>query len=137
MLLPDNVNRSPRHGGRCQRVYDARGQGDAASVHTGERRVSTTTRSGDYSFPLIEVRQYTVTAEAPGFKAQEQRGVKIGGGQMVDNMKVINLPINGRNIVTLAATVPGVGDGNRQGLQFGGESGGFVGGNSPNHPNFG
>ena len=36
-------------------------------------------------------------------------------GQVVDNQRVTELPINGRNIVTLAATVPGVGYGNRQG----------------------
>ncbi|MDQ6665835.1 MAG: TonB-dependent receptor [Acidobacteriota bacterium] len=132
-------------------------------VETGERRVGTSTSTGDYSFPLIERGQYTVTVDAPGFKPEQKTGVgvayqqkarvdftlSVGGtsdsievtaqgvemktddavvGQVIDNQRVTELPINGRNIVTLAATVPGVGYGNRQGLQYNGESGGFVGG---------
>ncbi len=132
-------------------------------VETGERRIGSTTSSGDFSFPLIERGNYTVTVEASGFKPEQKTGVEVAYqqkarvdfvvsvsgtnsvievtaqgvemktddavvGQVIDNQRVTELPINGRNIVTLAATVPGVGYGNRQGFQYSGESGGFVGG---------
>ena len=44
---------------------------------TGERRTTTTTSSGDYSFPLIEIGEYTVTAEASGFTTQEKTGITV------------------------------------------------------------
>lgn len=132
-------------------------------TQTGERRSSTTTSSGDFSFPLIEPGNYTVTVDAAGFKTEQKTGVEVAYqqkarvdfsvsvegsataiavtaqgvemktddavvGQVVDNRRVTELPINGRNIVTLATTVPGVGYGNRQGYTYSGEGGGFVGG---------
>ncbi len=46
-------------------------------VQTGERRVRSTTNSGDYSFPLIERGEYTVTVDAPGFKPERKTGVDV------------------------------------------------------------
>lgn len=44
---------------------------------TGERRETTTDNSGNYSFPLIEIGEYTVTVETQGFKSQTQTGVRV------------------------------------------------------------
>ena len=41
-------------------------------VATGERRQTVTDSTGNYSFPLIEIGEYTVTAEMDGFKRQTQ-----------------------------------------------------------------
>src|ERR1700730_13481814 len=46
-------------------------------VTTGERRETATDSSGGYSFPLIEIGEYTVTAEAPGFKPLEKTRVTL------------------------------------------------------------
>ena len=39
--------------------------------------VSTTTSSGDFSFPLIEPGNYTVTVDAAGFKTEQKTGVEV------------------------------------------------------------
>ncbi|HVZ17707.1 MAG TPA: carboxypeptidase regulatory-like domain-containing protein, partial [Terriglobales bacterium] len=44
---------------------------------TGEKRNALTDASGNYSFPLIEIGQYTVTAEAEGFKTSTQTGIVV------------------------------------------------------------
>lgn len=110
---------------------------------TGERRITTATPTGDYSFPLIEIGEYTVTAQAPGFRTQETKGVAVqlqqkarvnfelavgetretvevsatlvqlktddaAVGQVIDNKRVIELPLNGRNISSLAVLTAGV-----------------------------
>ena len=41
-------------------------------VDTGERRLAVSDTSGNYSFPLIEIGDYTVSVEAQGFKTQTQ-----------------------------------------------------------------
>src|SRR2546425_3174916 len=46
-------------------------------VGTGEKRQAVTDTSGNYSFPLIEIGEYTVTAEAPGFKTQSKTGIVV------------------------------------------------------------
>lgn len=46
-------------------------------VQTGEKRQATTDDSGNYSFPLIEIGEYTVTAEVQGFKSQVKTGVNV------------------------------------------------------------
>lgn len=48
-------------------------------IATGERRTTNSTSSGDYSFPLIDIGEYTVTAEAAGFSTQEKTGVAATG----------------------------------------------------------
>src|SRR5579883_3129571 len=46
-------------------------------VTTGERRQAATDTSGNYSFPLIEIGEYTVTAEMDGFKTETQTGINV------------------------------------------------------------
>jgi len=118
---------------------------------TGERRTVTTANTGNYSFPLIEIGNYTVTAEMQGFQTQEKTGIRLqlqqkvrldfllavgntketievqaatvqlktedaAVGQVIDNKRIVELPLNGRNIATLAVLTPGVQFGLRQGL---------------------
>ena len=118
---------------------------------TGERRTVVTGPTGDYSFPLIDIGEYTVAVEAPGFKRFEKKGIvvqlqqkarvdiemQVGAttetvevtakaitlktedqtvGQVVDNKRVVELPLNGRNVAALAVLVPGVQFGVRMGV---------------------
>lgn len=118
-------------------------------VTTGERRETATDSSGGYSFPLIEIGEYTVTAEAPGFKPLEKTGVTVqlqqrarvnfelsvgdtretvevvsaavqlktedaAVGQVIDNKRIVELPLNGRNISGLAVLTAGVQFGNQR-----------------------
>jgi hypothetical protein len=46
-------------------------------VATGEKRSATTDSSGNYSFPLIEIGDYTVTAEVQGFKTETKTGITV------------------------------------------------------------
>jgi hypothetical protein len=46
-------------------------------VGTGERRQTITDHSRNYSFPLIEIGEYTVTAALKGFKTQTQTGIVV------------------------------------------------------------
>src|SRR5437868_4134486 len=46
-------------------------------VATGEKRIVTTDSSGNYSFPLIEIGDYTVTAEVQGFKTETKTGITV------------------------------------------------------------
>jgi hypothetical protein len=138
-------------------IYDATGAvipGARVTLHrlaTGERRNTTTSSTGDYSFPLIEIGDYTVAAEMPGFQRQEKTGIRLqlqqklridfslsvgetqervevvastvqlktedaSVGQVIDNKRVVELPLNGRNVARLAVLTPGVQFGLRQGL---------------------
>jgi hypothetical protein len=46
-------------------------------VATGERRQTKTDATGNYSFPLIEIGDYTVTVAMQGFKTQTQTGINV------------------------------------------------------------
>ena len=46
-------------------------------VQTGQRRIAKSDGSGNYSFPLIEIGDYTVTVELQGFKAQSKTGIHV------------------------------------------------------------
>src|SRR5258705_13554290 len=46
-------------------------------VATGEKRQTVTDHSGNYSFPLIEIGEYTVTAALKGFKTKTQTGIVV------------------------------------------------------------
>lgn len=120
-------------------------------VSTGQQRETTTSQDGNYSFPLIDIGEYTVTVEAAGFKTQQKSGLivqlnqkarvdftmEVGAttervevsaagvalrtedqtvGQVIDNRRVIELPLNGRNVAGLAVLIPGVQFGVRMGM---------------------
>src|SRR5205814_756256 len=46
-------------------------------IATNERRETVTNPSGGYSFPLIEIGEYSIKAEAQGFKPMEKTGVAV------------------------------------------------------------
>lgn len=46
-------------------------------TQTGERRQTKTDGNGNYSFPLIEIGDYTVTVDMQGFKAKTTTGVHV------------------------------------------------------------
>ncbi len=46
-------------------------------IQTGERRTAVTDGSGNYSFPLIEIGDYTVSIEMQGFKSQTKTGIHV------------------------------------------------------------
>jgi len=118
----------------------------------------TTNESGNYSFPLIPVGNYSVRCEAQGFKAEVVRDLRVETaaqvrqdfkldvgsvaesievqassvllqtenatvGAVIENKRIIELPLNGRNMQSLAVLVPGVQYGIRTGTGDG--SGGF------------
>ena len=112
-------------------------------VATGERRLMSTTSTGDYSFPLIETGEYMVTVAKEGFTTQEKTAIEVqlqqkarvnfeltvgtatqtvavlasgvelktddaAVGQVVENKRIVELPLNGRSIGTLAVLAAGV-----------------------------
>jgi hypothetical protein len=46
-------------------------------IATGEKRHAKTDTTGNYSFPLIEIGEYTVTVALQGFKTQTQTGINV------------------------------------------------------------
>ncbi len=46
-------------------------------IATGEKRQTKTDSGGNYSFPLIEIGDYTVTVSLTGFKTQTQTGINV------------------------------------------------------------
>lgn len=124
---------------------------------TNVKTETATTSSGDYTFPLLDIGQYMVSVETPGFKTASRTGlqlqineklrvdftlqvgavsekVQVTGevsalktdesslGDVVEQKRIVELPINGRNVGNLAALQPGVMFGSRGGLD--GQSGG-------------
>ena len=109
---------------------------------THETRTATTGPTGAYLFPIVPVGNYTVEAEAPGFKTEKRSGIKldvnqngrvdlvlqVGSvrevvevkadaplvdtmdtqiGDTVDEERIDNLPLLGRNIYDLIGLMPG------------------------------
>src|SRR6185295_7249735 len=110
---------------------------------TGETRTAFTDPSGEFSFPLLEIGEYTVRCELQGFKTQTVTGLRLEiqqkarvnfrlevgelaeavevkasavilktedatVGQVIENRRIVELPLNGRNISNLAVLVSGV-----------------------------
>jgi hypothetical protein len=61
----------------------------AKNVDTGNTRDTTTTGSGDYSFTLLPVGTYSVSAEHRGFSKAEQSGIRLN----VDQVQRIDLTL--------------------------------------------
>lgn len=127
------------------------------NVRTAVKAETTTTSTGDYAFPLIDVGEYEVAVEVSGFKSETRKGVvvqinekvrvdfglSIGQvterievtaaattlktdeaslGNVVEQRRLVELPVNGRNVGNLATLQAGVMFGSRGGLD--GQSGG-------------
>lgn len=117
---------------------------------TGQTLSKVTNASGEYTFPLIDIGEWTVRAELQGFRSQTVNALKVetqqkarvdftlevgsvtetvevsasgavletensAVGQVIENKRVADLPLNGRNLIHLAAMVPGVQYGSRSG----------------------
>jgi len=128
----------------------------ATNVKTNVASNTVTTETGDYAFPLLDVGEYQVVVEQPGFKAETRRGVilqvnekfrvdfrlQVGSqteqvtvtaeaanlrtdeaslGGTVEQRRLVELPMNGRNVGNFAVLNPGVGFGSRHG--YDGQSG--------------
>lgn len=113
------------------------------NVGSNISRTFTTDSSGNYVIPFLIPGQYTVNAEAQGFKRANRTGItlrvedrltidfrlEIGAlaeqvtvdaqaplldtnsntlGQVIENRRIVDLPLNGREPFSLAQLVPGV-----------------------------
>lgn len=129
----------------------------ATQVETGVKREDTTSATGDFSFPLLDVGEYTVSVEKQGFRPVLRKGImlqineklrvdvtlEVGAltsevqvtseavalktddptlGNTLEQRRVVELPINGRNAGNVAVLQPGVQFAPRGGLD--GQSGG-------------
>ncbi len=128
----------------------------ATNVKTSVSATTVTTDTGDYAFPLLDIGEYQVSVDQPGFKAETRKGVtlevnekvrvdfrlQVGSqservtvtaeaanlttdeasiGGTVEQRRLVELPMNGRNVGNFAVLNPGVGFGSRHG--YDGQSG--------------
>ncbi|MBI4905848.1 MAG: carboxypeptidase regulatory-like domain-containing protein [Acidobacteria bacterium] len=130
----------------------------ATNVGTNVASIAMSNETGNYTFPLMPVGDYSIRCEMQGFKTDVVRGVRletaaqlrqdfkldVGSlsesvevqaaavtlqtenatvGAVIENRRIVELPLNGRNMQGLAVLVPGVQYGIRTGTGDG--SGGF------------
>ena len=128
----------------------------ATNVKTNVPSATVTTDTGDYAFPLLDVGEYQVSVDQPGFKAEIRKGIllqinekvrvdfrlQVGSqteqvtvkaeaatlrtdeasiGGTVEQRRLVELPMNGRNVGNFAILNPGVEFGSRHG--YDGQSG--------------
>ena len=114
----------------------------ARNIATGLESKTTSSETGEYSIPMLAIGQYTVTAEAAGFRTSTITGLglqvnqearvdirlTIGSasesievqatspllvtddssvGQVIENVAIANMPLNGRAFWQLAQLTPG------------------------------
>ena len=131
----------------------------AKNIATNVLSTTLTTGSGDYTIPQVEVGDYTVSVETPGFKVATKTGVRlqidekvrvdfqleVGSqteiitvkaesttlqtdeasiGGTVEQRRLVELPLNGRNVGNFAILNPGVQFGVRSGYDGQGGAGG-------------
>jgi hypothetical protein len=129
----------------------------ATNIRTQVKREDVSTSTGDYSFPLLDIGEYSVTVESAGFKTvtrtnlllqineklrvdvalqvgQVSERVEVSAavtalktdessiGDVIEQKRIVELPVNGRNVGNLAVLQAGVMFGSRGGLD--GQSGG-------------
>ncbi|SPF32545.1 hypothetical protein SBA4_1190019 [Candidatus Sulfopaludibacter sp. SbA4] len=89
---------------------------------TNATRSATTNEAGAYSFSSLAPGTYTLRAEKPGFKTlvrseielQVQQAARIDLGLevgQVENGRIVDLPLNGRNYLHLVSLAPDVSTG--------------------------
>ena len=128
----------------------------ATNVKTSVPSTTVTTDTGDYAFPLLDIGEYQVSVDHPGFRAEIRKGIllqvnekvrvdfrlQVGSqteqvtvtaeatnlrtdeaslGGTVEQRRLVELPMNGRNVGNFAVLNPGVGFGSRHG--YDGQSG--------------
>ena len=128
----------------------------ATNVKTSVASTTVTTETGDYAFPILDIGEYQVVVEQPGFKGETRKGIvlqvnekfrvdfrlQVGSqaeaitvtaeaanlrtdeasiGGTVEQRRLVELPMNGRNGGNFAVLNPGVGFGPRHG--YDGQSG--------------
>jgi hypothetical protein len=116
---------------------------EVANQETNETRTATTDSSGDFSFPVLPVGNYTVKATKDGFQVYEQKNIVLQVDQnvtipvamavgsvsqvvevtgstaelnltdatishVVDEQRIVDLPLNGRDSLQLQYVMPGV-----------------------------
>ena len=131
------------------------------NTRTGVKADTLSTSSGDFTFPLIDIGEYTVSVEQSGFKTASRTGVlvqinekvrvdfklEVGQvtervqvtaeiaqlktdeaslGNVVEQRRLVELPLNGRNVGNIAILQPGVMFGSRGGLDGQGGGGGGI-----------
>jgi hypothetical protein len=130
----------------------------AKNVATNVVSSTVTTGAGDYTIPQVDVGEYTVTVEAPGFKLATKTGIhlqidekvradfqlEVGSqaeaitvkaesttlqtdeasvGGTVEQRRLVELPLNGRNVGNFATLSAGVQYGSRSGFDGQGNTG--------------
>src|SRR5450432_2714867 len=62
----------------------------ARNVETGTAQTATTNDEGAYSFPYLQIGNYQVTVEKPGFRKSETNGVRVDVASVTDvNVKML------------------------------------------------
>src|SRR5215467_7733181 len=142
LCLTSNLNAQVATGTIVGVVEDATGalvpnvQITIVHVGTAESRSTRSNERGEFSLPYVRIGEYTVSAEAGGFKKETLTGIElkvdqtvnlrmrleVGGvsesvevtsaapliesatsslGQVIENRKILDLPLNGRNTFAL------------------------------------
>jgi hypothetical protein len=74
-------------------------------VATGEKRETVTDNAGNYSFPLIEIGDYTVTVSLQGFKTQTQTGINVAYQQKARVNVVLEVGSTTERVEVMAQSV--------------------------------